>query len=150
MAAEPAGDSSSLAAATARSGSRTPLSLGWPDVLALLAVMGWGMHFPVVKILLNYLDPLPMVFLRGLFATLMFVGILAVTRDWRLPRREDLRLLVVVSLVGSTLNAFFFSAGLKLTTASHSGLIFALVPLLVFAISHLLGHLRISSRDLLG
>ena len=44
----------------------------------------------------------------------------------------------------------FYSWGLHLTTASHSGLIFTITPLFVSGMSQALGHVRLGRLDMLG
>ena len=58
--------------------------------------------------------------------------------------------LLTVGLVGFTLNQILYSWGLHLTTASHSGLIFAVSPLVVFGLSQALGQIRMRRLDALG
>ncbi len=67
-----------------------------------------------------------------------------------MPAREDLPVLLATGLIGYTLNQTLYSWGLHLTTASHSGLIFTVTPLFVFAVSQALGHVRLGRRDALG
>src|SRR5581483_168169 len=48
------------------------------------------------------------------------------------------------------MNGSLYNAGLHLTTATHTGLIYTLTPLFVFGLSYLLGQMRVVRRDLLG
>ena len=54
--------------------------------------------------------------------------------------------LLLVGLAGSGLSSALYAYGLHYTTASHSGLIYTLTPLLVFGLSHVLGYLRLDRR----
>jgi drug/metabolite transporter (DMT)-like permease len=124
--------------------------LTWSDGGALLAVLLWGANFPVLKHVMAVIDPLPAMFLRSLLSSLVLVGFLRALGRWRLPDRREWPTLLPVSLVGATLNQVLFSFGLHLTTASHSGLIFTLTPLLVYGLGHALGQLRIGRREVVG
>jgi drug/metabolite transporter (DMT)-like permease len=124
--------------------------LTWADAGALLAVLVWGGNFPVMKYLMREIDPLPLALVRGALSTVLLAGVGAATGRWRWPGPGDLRALAVVSFLGYTLNQVLYCYGLRLTTASHSGLIFTVTPLFVFALSHLLGHVRMDRLDVLG
>jgi drug/metabolite transporter (DMT)-like permease len=126
------------------------LALTWSDGAALLAVLLWGSNFSVSKDLMTLLPPLEMTFLRAAMSALVFVVALGVTPGARLPRRRDVLPFVACGALGMALNSYLWATGLHLTTASHSGLIFTVTPLLVYVLSHLLGHLRIGRRDSLG
>jgi drug/metabolite transporter (DMT)-like permease len=128
----------------------SPLVLTWADGGALLAVLLWGANFPVQKQVMTVIPPLPQMFLRGTLSALLLIGVVRLAGQWRWPGRRDWPGLLGVALLGYTLNQVLYSVGLHLTTASHSGLIFALTPLLVYGTSHLLGHLRIDRPALLG
>jgi drug/metabolite transporter (DMT)-like permease len=124
--------------------------LTWADAGALLAVLVWGGNFPVMKFLMRDMDPLPLALVRGALSTVLLVGAGAATGRWRWPGRDDLRAMATVSLLGYTLNQVLYCYGLRLTTASHSGLIFTVTPLFVFALSHWLGYVRMDRLDVVG
>jgi drug/metabolite transporter (DMT)-like permease len=69
---------------------------------------------------------------------------------WRAPTAEDVPALLAAGLIGFTVNQMFYSWGLHLTTASHSGLIFTITPLFVSGMSQALGHVRLGRLDMLG
>jgi len=80
----------------------------------------------------------------------VYASILATSgRPW-LPRGRDLRGFAAAGLAGMALTSALYAQGLHLTTASHSGLLYTLTPLLVFGLSHALGYLRLTRRDLGG
>lgn len=124
--------------------------LTWADGGALLAVTVWGISFPIIKVLMGRMDPLALAFLRGLVSSVVLVAVLVRGRGWRWPPRADWPQLVTIALLGHTLNQVLYAWGLRLTTASHSGLIFTLTPLFVFGVSHALGHVRIGRLDVAG
>jgi drug/metabolite transporter (DMT)-like permease len=124
--------------------------LTWADAGALLAVFVWGVSFPVLKGLMTVMSPLTLMVARGLVSCLVLAIALRRTGGWRPPAAEDLPALLAAGLIGFTVNQMFYSWGLHLTTASHSGLIFTITPLFVFGLSQALGHVRLGRREMLG
>ena len=124
--------------------------LTWADGGALLAVLVWGVSFPVMKALMAVVDPLALVLVLWLVALAVLATVLRLTGQWRLPAREELPALLTVGLVGFTLNQIVYAWGLHLTSASHAGLIFTVTPLVVFGLSWMLGQVRVRGRDVLG
>jgi drug/metabolite transporter (DMT)-like permease len=124
--------------------------LTWADGGALLAVLAWGVNFPLLKRVMTEIDPLAASLLRGILAAGLLVAALLVRGRWRWPPAGERGPLVLVGAVGVTLNQVLYAWGLHLTTASHSGLIFTLTPLLVFAIGYAVGQVEVYRRDAVG
>ena len=124
--------------------------LTWADAGALLAVFVWGVSFPVLKGLMTVMSPLTLMVARGLVSCLVLAIALRRTGGWRAPTAEDVPALLAAGLIGFTVNQMFYSWGLHLTTASHSGLIFTITPLFVSGMSQALGHVRLGRLDMLG
>ena len=124
--------------------------LTWADAGALLAVFVWGVSFPVLKGLMTVMSPLTLMVARGLVSCLVLAMALRRTGGWRAPTAEDVPALLAAGLIGFTVNQMFYSWGLHLTTASHSGLIFTITPLFVSGMSQALGHVRLGRLDMLG
>jgi drug/metabolite transporter (DMT)-like permease len=124
--------------------------LTWADAGVLLAVLVWGLNFPALKHVMTEIDPLAASFIRGVMATALLGGILLARRRWRWPEASDWGGLLTVGLLGVTLNQVLYSWGLHLTSASHSGLIFTLTPLVVFAIGHVRGTVTVDRLDVVG
>ncbi len=104
-------------------------------MLALVVV--WGTNFPVVKAAFGEIPPLPFNALRLSAATALVAGWLWAARQ--IPRLWGglaLRL-AALGLVGHTLYQLAFVFGLDRTTAGHSSLLLATVPLFVAALSAL-------------
>jgi len=124
--------------------------LTWADAGALLAVFVWGVSFPVLKGLMTVMSPLTLMVARGLVSCLVLAIALRRTGGWCAPTAEDVPALLAAGLIGFTVNQMFYSWGLHLTTASHSGLIFTITPLFVSGMSQALGHVRLGRLDMLG
>jgi drug/metabolite transporter (DMT)-like permease len=130
--------------------SARALGLTWSDGAALLAVLLWSFSFPITKDVMTMAAPLVVSFARGAITSLMLFILLGLSGQWHPPERKDLARMLAVGFIGMTLNSAVYAYGLHLTSVTHAGLIFTLTPLLVFALSHLLGHLRLRGRDLVG
>jgi drug/metabolite transporter (DMT)-like permease len=126
------------------------LAFTWADGAALLAVLLWALTFPVTKYVMEVTTPLAVSAARQALASAIFAVALVAMRRLTLPARRDVLPLLALGLGGQALSLILWALGLRLTTASHAGLIYALTPLLVFGLGHLLGELRIGSRDALG
>jgi drug/metabolite transporter (DMT)-like permease len=129
---------------------RPPSVLTWADGGALLAVLVWGVSFPVMKALMTVMDPLALMLVLWLVALAVLGTILRRTGAWQPPARQEIPGLLTVGLGGFTLNQILYSWGLHLTTASHSGLIFTVTPLVVFVLSQALGQVRMRRLDVFG
>ncbi len=109
-------------------------------MMALVAI--WGVNFPVIKGALKELPPLAFNGLRFLIAGALLVLMLRRLEGTRPLARADLPGLVLLGLLGHAGYQSLFMAGLARTTAGHSSLIIAMVPLFVGVIGVALGFER--------
>ena len=77
------------------------LALSWSDGAALLAVLLWGLNFPVTKSLMSVADPSAVTFLRAACSTLVFLVVLGIKGQWELPARRDVGPFLLVGLAVS-------------------------------------------------
>ncbi len=105
-------------------------------VLMLFATVSWAANIVAVKEALHGFDPLALVQLRVLGASLLFA---AIFQAWR--RRPALKLtsrqwgtMAVLALSGVTFNQLFFVGGVARTSVAHTGLIVALGPVMVLVL----------------
>jgi drug/metabolite transporter (DMT)-like permease len=127
-----------------------PIVLTWADGGALLAVLLWGISFPVMKALMTVVDPVTLVVVLWLIALAILGAVLGLRGAWRWPAGSEWPQIAAVGLVGFTLNQMLYARGLHLTTASHAGLIFTVTPLVVFGLSWALGQVHVRRLDLAG
>ncbi len=126
-----------------RAGEPSP---GRINAAMLVLVAIWGLNFPVVKGAFADLPPFAFNGLRFSVAALL---LLIVLRRLEAPKRipgADIPRLLLLGLLGHAGYQTLFMAGLARTTAGHSSLILALVPLFVGALCVLLGLERPSPR----
>lgn len=95
--------------------------------LAAVAVVLWGVSFPVSRVAVREIPPLALAAGRfAVAAALLWPA--ARHRGLSLPRR-DLPAVILLGLLGVTVYFAFENYGLVFTTASHASLIVATVPL---------------------
>ena len=118
-------------------------------LLLLAAVIIWGWTFVATKILLAEIGPLEIFALR-LAIGLPCLGLLLVVRRTRLEfTRDDTQPLVIGAAV-FTLHFLIQIGGLVTTTATNTGWIIAITPLVMAVLSFLFLRERLGSSALLG
>ncbi len=112
----------------------------------LMLVTIWGLNFPIVKGAFAELPPFAFNGLRFAGASVLLLAVLRrLEGPQRIPR-SDLLGLALLGLLGHAGYQTLFMAGLARTTAGHSSLILALVPLFVGVLGVALGLERPSRR----
>jgi drug/metabolite transporter (DMT)-like permease len=124
--------------------------------LILLMVAFWSGNYIAGKIALRELSPL---FLAGLRIGLAGVTMLPLYA-WERVRKRDRSLtvtarynivqLLLLGLLGVTLNQFFFIIGLSRTSVAHAAILIGLTPIQVLIIAGLRGQERITARKAVG
>ncbi|MFH2037553.1 MAG: DMT family transporter [Candidatus Zixiibacteriota bacterium] len=88
--------------------------------------------FPIAKIGLNDLDPLIYAFIRFFISTLIYLPIILIlSRKTKIPVRDHLRILII-GLLMIPCNQVLFLIGQSKTSAGHSSLLFATVPIFIY------------------
>jgi drug/metabolite transporter (DMT)-like permease len=116
----------------------------------LLVCLIWGVNFSVTKLALDVIPALPFTAVRFTLASLLLWAIVRATETPEPLARGDLRLLVILGVVGNTLYQTAFVLGLERTTATNSSLILATMPTMVAVFGGILGIERVSRRMWLG
>lgn len=123
---------------------------GATDLLMLLAIVFWAINFSFIKIALREFSPLGFNGFRLLYASLIFVIILLITKDgFSFPRR-DIWKFVALGLIGNTAYQMFFIHGLNLTTASNTAIIIAMSPAIIALLSSLVKHEKLNWAAWIG
>lgn len=119
---------------------------GRVNAAMLLLVAIWGLNFPIVKSAFSEMTPFAFNGLRFAAAAVLLAAVLRrMEGPQRIPR-ADLPGLALLGLLGHAGYQTFFIAGLARTTAGHSSLILALVPLFVGVVGVAAGIERPSPR----
>ena len=125
--------------------------------LILLMVAFWSGNYIAGKIALRELSTLFLAGLRIGLAGVTMVPIYAWERAARRPKRppqaESLPhvvQLLILGLLGVTLNQFFFIVGLSRTSVAHAAILIGLTPIQVLIIAGVRGQERITARKAVG
>jgi RarD protein len=118
-------------------------------VLLIQSLMASGTHL-VAKVVVYAVDAPTLTLIRCLVSVIgMGLLLLMSGRRPRL-RREDLGLVLILSLLAIPVNQFFFLYGIRYTTAANAALLYATTPALVLLLSRVFLGERLTRRKLLG
>jgi drug/metabolite transporter (DMT)-like permease len=120
------------------------------DAAMVFLVCVWGVNFPIIKVAFEELPPFLFNGLRFAVAAALLVVVLRRLEGPLRIERGDLPGLIALGIVGHAGYQSLFIAGLARTTASHSSIILAMVPLFVGALGAALRIERPSVRMWLG
>jgi drug/metabolite transporter (DMT)-like permease len=102
------------------------------------------------KYVVNSISPLSLAFLRFGVATLMLLVVsYFMNVNFKIKKEDRLRFLVLGALV-IPINQFCFLEGIKLSVASHSGVLYACTPLIVYLVSIKAGSESYSKSKLIS
>ncbi|WP_257351673.1 DMT family transporter [Pseudalkalibacillus decolorationis] len=119
-------------------------------LLLLLIMMIWGFNVIAIKILVDYFAPITITAFRILTAGLVVMIFLGVKKEFRKVTSQQLIYVTIGTLTGYLGHHFFLATGLTLTTASNTGLILGLVPLMTSLFAILFLGDRLTLLRLLG
>ncbi len=128
--------------------ARTPFNPG--IAFLLLAVFGWGLNWPVNKVILESMSPYWLVALRSAIAALTLLVITLPGRRLVVPPRADLPVLLSITLLHMVGFAVFATIGLGLVPVGRSVVLAYTSPLWVIPAAALFLGERLTLRRLLG
>ncbi|MCP3740289.1 DMT family transporter [Rossellomorea sp. BNER] len=113
--------------------------------LLLLIMMIWGFNVIAIKVLVEYFAPVTITAFRILTAGIVVMMFLGVKKEFRRVTKQQFVYVTVGALTGIFGHHYFLASGLTITSASNTGLILGLVPLMttLFAIFFLGDRLTI-------
>ena len=121
--------------------------------LIFLMVAFWSGNYIAGKIALHEFSPMLLAGLRIGFAGVIMAPLYAWERASKPPRehaRGDVVRLLLLGLLGVTLNQVFFVVGLSRTSVAHAAILIGLTPIQVLAIAAVRGQERITARKATG
>lgn len=111
---------------------------------ALAATLLWGVNFTAAKRVLLEVDPLAVAAARAAGGLVVFLAMLLLLDGPRGFAWSRLKRAAPLGLLGVFANQIFFIEGLKRTSASHSAVLIALLPLYVLLLSLLTRQERLT------
>jgi drug/metabolite transporter (DMT)-like permease len=119
-------------------------------IYLILVAAIWGAAGAVIKFTLNELTPLVFLTYRFFITSIFLIPISIATRE-KLPKKmNDLLLLILVSLFGSSINLGLLFYGIKFTTVLDQTLISATSPILVVAACAFFLGDKITKKEKIG
>ncbi|QTD40799.1 DMT family transporter [Sporosarcina sp. Te-1] len=99
-------------------------------LLLTFTMLIWGLNLPLVKYLLGFMDPVTMTAFRILLAGITVFAILTPLKLVRKPTKQEWLYILGGALLNVVLHHYFMSIGLSRTTATNTGLILGMGPVL--------------------
>lgn len=121
--------------------------------LIFLMVAFWSGNYIAGKIALREFSPVMLAGLRISFAGVAMLPLYAWERRTKPPRnrpRREVVQLLLLGMLGVTLNQFFFIVGLSRTSVAHAAILIGLTPMQVLIIARLRGQERITAPKAAG
>lgn len=123
----------------------------WPIHAALAGAQVGFALFPILgKLVLTAIPPLLFSAFRAAAAALLLEGIRRAQRTPERLRASDVPRLILYGLLGVSFNQILFIKGLALTTAIHTTILTATIPVFTLAAAVLLRRERLSARAAAG
>ncbi len=119
-------------------------------LLLLLLMIIWGFNVIAIKILVDYFAPITITAFRILTAGILVMIVLGMKKEFRKVNPKQLVYIVICALTGYLGHHYFLATGLTMTTASNTGLILGLVPLMTSLSAILFLGDRLTPLKLLG
>jgi drug/metabolite transporter (DMT)-like permease len=119
-------------------------------LLLIVVVVAWGLTWPVNKVILQSLPPLWMAAVRSAVATVALFGIAAARRRLIVPRRDDMPVVLSITLLHMVGFVVLANVGLQLVPTGRSVLLAYTTPLWVTPGAWLLLGERLTVRRLTG
>ncbi len=118
--------------------------------LIVLMVAFWSGNYVAGKVALRELSPLLLAGLRIGMAGVMILPLYLMRRTEARPSGKGLARLLVLGVLGVTLNQLFFVVGLSRTSVAHAALLIGLTPILVLLLAALRGLEPMTIRKAAG
>lgn len=137
---------------SSRPASERPSAIRLYSLLSLMVLL-WAVNFVIARVALQEFPSLLAASLRACFAALFLVGVYfwqsrkAGLAKWE---RGDLPMLVLLGILGVTLNQVLFLMGLVRTNTAHAAVMIGLTPLMVLLLGAFTGLEALSLKKILG
>lgn len=120
-----------------------------PYISLFMATLLWGSSFPVMKLAFQYYHPMVVMFFRMLTGSLCFVCLARYLGPMSI-RRADMGLVIVMVVCEPCLYFIFEAKALMYSTASQTGMITALLPLMIAPAAFFILKERMTQKSVAG
>ena len=107
-----------------------------PLFIAFIAMILWGLSFPLNRICLQYYPPIALAFIKYAIAGL-FLVIVSFFMKARLPKWKDIPVFILAGFIGITFYNISLNNGLVSVTSATSSMIMASSPIMIVLLSRL-------------
>jgi drug/metabolite transporter (DMT)-like permease len=109
-----------------------------------------ALAFPMAKLGLNEIEPFTFAFLRFVLASIIYIPVLFLLRKKKhIPPRVHFRIFII-GIILIPFNQVLFLIGQARTTAGHSSLLFATIPIFIYVLAIIFLHEKATLRRTLG
>ena len=123
----------------------------WRNVaLLVFVVLAWGLNWVVMKVVVQEITPLWAVAMRTIIATIVLAPAHLLTGQFVVPRRNDIPIILVISLFHMVGFAALMTAGLKYVSAGRTIVLGYTTPLWVAPGAWLFLHEPLRPRQIAG
>jgi len=98
-------------------------------LFAVLSMLFWGLSFVWFKIVINWYEPITIIFIRLLISGALLMSFLLITRTWQTVKRKHLKYFFLLSFTQPLCYFLGESFGLKLVSPTVASVIIATIPL---------------------
>jgi drug/metabolite transporter (DMT)-like permease len=111
------------------------------DIMLLVFLILAAAFTPIfAKLTVAEISPLSLGFLRFGFAAVLFYITLLLRKQNLHFDKKDYPVLILLGILSIPLNQFFFLTGIRMSYASHSGIIYSLNPVYAYIIAVIIGY----------
>jgi drug/metabolite transporter (DMT)-like permease len=119
-------------------------------LLFAFVIVAWGLNWTVTKLIVTQVSPLWTAAIRTAIGTLALLAMLAASRQFSIPKRGDIPVVLAISLFHMVAFAALMTAGLKYVPVGRSIVLGYTTPLWVAPGAWLLLKEHLSARQLVG
>ncbi|MBI2326521.1 DMT family transporter [Candidatus Collierbacteria bacterium] len=118
--------------------------------LLLLNTILWGLSPPIIKVALNFVSINQFLLGRYILASLIFLPIYFLTQKKAHLEIRNLKLVILLALLGTPLTLIPLYEGIKLTSSIESSILTATGPLLIIIGGRIFLHEKITQNEKIG
>jgi drug/metabolite transporter (DMT)-like permease len=120
------------------------------SIKAFLAVLFWGASFVAVKIVLKYVMPITLVWMRFAVGVVILGATVGLRHQFSLPKAKDWPYLALLGFLGITFHQWLQSTGLQTSQATTTAWIVASMPIFIAILGWLVLKEKLNWLQALG